>query len=184
MGDDMANYGYVKVQKVIDPYAFIKALHEINTRRFGGLLKIEPMTDETHGWFVSFLVRVVENENGIWYVVGRHFWLSKNRKKIVQPHGCGNYLNEWVDNVFLNELGAKFSGMIEDDGCEETWKPKPKRYPTLAHYMLRLMSVPGGKKKTPEMRKIILDNFHEEMDSYLKHLPEEWHPLLGVLPKA
>jgi hypothetical protein len=194
----MANYGYVKVPKgtrgtkgtkgtkAIDPYAFIKALHEINARRFKGLLKIEPMTDEPHGWYVSFQVNVSSGGDGIWYVVGRQLWLNKSRRMVTQPHGAANYLDGWVDWVFLNELGEGFSGIIADDGVAETWEPKSGKYPTLAKYMMRMLKPLTGRERSPEMRKAILDHLREDIACFKKHLPVEWVPLLGAdkLPKA
>ncbi len=174
----MANYGYVKAKRRIDPYEFVRAIHEVNSRRFAGLLKIEPMTEEKHGWCASFSVRVKPGEGGVWFPVGRQLWLRG--KTIVMPHGCPNDLDDWVDSVLLNELAWKFDGKIEDDGCEGGWVPKPGRYKTLADFMVRRLK---WKKRTKTERKSLLQYMRNDMrDMFLKYLPVEWRPLLGKLP--
>ena len=185
----MANHGYVKTRKDIIPKAFEKAIREINERRFGGLLKVESLLDEKHGWYLSADVRVKQGKDGVWYPVGRRIWL-RSKRCIEQRHGCGNDLDSWIDTVFMHELADRFHGRLYDDGGSGSWKGDPTKYPTLADYMMMYIDDDEDRKKagiplrTKANRRACIKYKQDDMDGlFKKHLPKEWFPLLGELPK-
>jgi len=113
----MANHGYVTSRRNFNKDQVLSDLHEINQRRFGGLLTIEndPTTSEL---FILF-----DNYQAF------SMWISSNKTlEFRHQLGWGFY----VEMIFRNELAAKYDGLISDeyDGRKEKQKADPNKYPT------------------------------------------------------
>lgn len=116
----MANHGFITSRFHFKKDEVEKYLHEINQRKFKGLLKIEDSEWATDAWFISYDDTLIYK-----HPVGFNIWIESKRKlEHRHTHGWGFYL----EVVFSSELGFIYDGMISDECCEERWKPTPKKY--------------------------------------------------------
>lgn len=122
----MANHGYVKSRKKMDPKRITEVLQDLNTTRFKGLLTIEHTDDM---WEVSAPKYVY-----------RRCWLETPHRFEIK-HGPGGTFAWWVDFHISNAIALAYDGTIYDDGCDIKEKGDPNYCPTLSE-MYDRMQIP------------------------------------------
>lgn len=113
----MANYSFSSSKTNLTLETLRQAIEEINTRRFKGLLKVEPCSPALgeQGFLVSY---------GEW--AGTSIWLFSKRRVALRGGTIGFAC--WVRYVFHAELAQKFEGMCSGEAGGGPWKPEPDRY--------------------------------------------------------
>ncbi len=139
----MANHGFISSRKHFVKEQVILDLQEINERRFKGLLKIEDSNWGKNGsWFISYHI------NGQDYPVGFNIWIASKRKLEHRHSGMWAY---YLEIVFSEELGAKYNGILSDEGHNNKWKPDPNKYDSYRSWLDELYS--HIKKSNPNAYK-------------------------------
>lgn len=123
----MANHGFVSSKKHFKKEQVLLDLQEINERRFKGLLKIEDGAYGNKGaWFVSY------QDKGWNYPVGFHIWIRSAR---MLEHRHTRSWGYYIELVFAEEMGAKYNGIMSDEGISEKWKPEPGKYSSYSTWL-------------------------------------------------
>lgn len=147
----MANHGYVKTSKPVNPQNITDLLEELNNSLFKNNLNIEyhKSTKENPGWGRhSWLLTYISN-NQTW--AQRVCWMN-NKKNFVMRHGGGENFAWWIDTVILNEIAFRYEGTIKDDGDSSASKGDPLKYNNFNNYLDLLFS-----KCKPELKKSLLE---------------------------
>ena len=121
----MANHGFVTTRRILRFDRVHADLSEIVQRRFKGKMQINGPHEED-GVVMWVMQPCKESISGI--VHGFQVWLSTSRK-LEFRHPFNDWAF-WAQVVVINELGARYNGIISDEGVSEKWKPDPKKYPT------------------------------------------------------
>jgi len=139
----MANHGYISSKKHFNKKQVALDLQEINERRFKGLLKIEDGYCGSKGaWFISYQDKDKE------YSKGFNIWIASARKL---EHRHTHVWIYYTELVFAEEMGAKYDGIMSDEGINDKWKPCPKKYPTYKAWLDILHAY--SKKHNPKIYK-------------------------------
>lgn len=117
----MANHGFVTSRKWFREGEIEEHLHDINQKRFKGLLKISK--EEDASWTIE---------------IGKLAYFSmwiENRNKLEFRHPY-NFWMEWVMVVIQNILAHHYNGWISDEGLgEERWRGDPTKFQTYESFV-------------------------------------------------
>ena len=120
----MANHGFISSRKHFKKKDVTLHLHQINQKRFKGLLKIE---EDDDGWSISYNDPTIYKKP-----VGFGMWIRSPRM-LEHRHEFGWAF--YLEIVFSHELGTIYNGTLSDECCEEKWKPDPEKYATYKKWL-------------------------------------------------
>lgn len=121
----MANFGYVKSRKKIDPVRLNTMLEQLNQARFHGNLVIDYSGDDNPSWNIRYVSSHDHKE-----YASRYCWLGTSRTFSMR-HGGGGTFAWWVDQTIINEVALLFNGTITDDaeGPKRRYQGEQDYYP-------------------------------------------------------
>lgn len=124
----MSNIGFITAKKYIKSYDVLKLLQDINASKFDNKLIVFKNESGGDSWHIRYDKVYASSSIG-----DINFYLHGKRKI-----GSAHPNNPWWSYVmitFHNELAIMMSGLLSDEGVNETWQPVKDKYDSYINYV-------------------------------------------------